>query len=89
MKKDRNCGMNMPYYPNMPMMTPNYMNMMPNMGVMNVPNMNMDNMNLGMNDSMEIASLNNKISNLERRVSNLESMIGNNSNYNSTGYQMM
>ena len=74
MKKDRNCNMTYPVYPNyMPNMMP--MNNMP----MNVP---MNNMPINDIDN-QINMINNKISNLERRISNLE-----NNNYNS-GYQMM
>lgn len=80
MKKDRNCGMNMPIYPNYPMMMPG------------IPQMNgvpyMDSYYPQENDSL--SSLKNQISSLERRISNLESLIGsNNTTYNTTNYQML
>ncbi len=85
MKKDRNCGMNYPVYPNYGPMMPNNMpnmmggNMSPNMPVIPV----------GENIEQQINNINNRISNIERKISNLENAALNNSNYNSTGYQMM
>lgn len=80
MKKDRNCGMNMPIYPNYPMMPGNFqMGGIPYMESYNYPQEN---------DS--ISSLKNQISSLERRISNLESLVGsNNTTYNTTNYQML
>lgn len=81
MKKDRNCGMNMPIYPNYPMP------MMPGISQMGgVPYM--ESYYPQENDS--ISSLKNQISSLERRISNLESLVGsNNTTYNTTNYQML
>lgn len=65
MKKDRNCNMPYPVYPNY---MPNYNPMMP---------INMGNYN---DYDQQINMINNKLSNLERRISNLESMNSNNYN---------
>lgn len=87
MKKDRNCGMNMPY--------PNYMpNMMPGIPSMNYgyPIGDISYNNSFQNNSIEqqLSNLSNQVSSLERRVSSLESLIGNNSNtYNTSNYQML
>ena len=88
MKKDRNCGMNMPIYPTYPM--PNMMHGIPQMNGM-MPYMDINNMN-GINYSQNdsISSLKNQISSLERRISNLENLVGsNNTTYNTTNYQML
>ncbi len=86
MKKDRNCNMNMPVYPNY----------MPNMMPVGNPNMfyNPMDMNYGTSQGasydQQISNLNNKISSLERRISNLEGLVGNNNTtYNTTNYQML
>lgn len=81
MKKDRNCNMPYPMYPNyMPIQ------MMPNQMVTNqmMPNQMTNNM---MNYDDQINMINNKISNLEKRINNLESL--NSTGYNNSGYQMM
>jgi len=92
MKKDRNCGMNMPIYPGfMP-------NMMPGVPSMMYSPIDMNGMNYSNGSSsfqsgsieQQLASLSNQVSSLERRVNNLESLIGNNTTtYNTTNYQML
>lgn len=83
MKKDRNCGMNMPMYP-YPM--PNMLPGIPQMGGY-VDNYSYPQNNYSQND---LSNLKNQISSLERRVSNLESLVGgNNTTYNTTNYQML
>lgn len=84
MKKDRNCGMNMPIYPNYPMP------MIPGISQMGgVPYME-NNYGFSYPDSDSISSLKNQISSLERRISNLEGLVGsNNTTYNTTNYQML
>jgi archaellum component FlaC len=87
MKKDRNCGMNMPYPAYMP-------NMMPG-----IPAMNMYANDMGfVNNSssyqngydQQFSNLSNRINSLERRINSLESLVGNNSNtYNTSNYQML
>ncbi len=77
MKKDRNCGMNMPIYP-YPM--PNMLPGIPG-GYMDYPQNN-----YSQND---LSNLKNQISSLERRISNLESLVGGNSSYNTNNYQML
>lgn len=89
MKKDRNCGMNMPIYPAYPMP-----NMMPGISQMGMPYMDMNNMGNNYSNSYSnndsLSSLKNQISSLERRVSNLENLVGsNNTTYNTTNYQML
>lgn len=89
MKKDRNC-----MYPTYPIP---YMPMnqgMPNMipGMMPViPGANQPGMMPGMpSQSTDMTSITNQINALEKRVSNLESLVGgNNTNYNTSTYQMM
>jgi hypothetical protein len=84
MKKDRNCGMNMPMYP-YPM--PNMMPGIPQMGGMPYMDNNYTQNNYAQND---LSSLKNQISSLERRISNLENLVGsNNTTYNTTNYQML
>ena len=93
MKKDRNCGMSMPIYPNyMPNMMPGVpsMNMgyPMNMGEANYYNSSFNNYNGSI--EQQLSSLNTKVSSLERRISNLESLVGNNNTtYNTTNYQML
>ena len=65
MKKDRNCGMPLPMYPNY----------MPNYNQMIQPFPTLGN---GIED--QINMINNKIANLERRISNLESSNSNYNN---------
>ena len=67
MKKDRNCGMPYPMYPNF---MPNYNQMIQPLPMM------------GNNIEDQINMINNKISDLERRISNLESNYPNSNNYN-------
>lgn len=73
MKKDRDCGMQMPYMvpftPYMPMggYNPNYNNY---------------------NYSNDYNTITNQINSLEKRVANLENII-NNTKYNNSTYQMM
>ena len=84
MKKDRNCGMNMPMYP-YPM--PNMMPGIPQMGGIPYMDNNYAQNNYAQND---LSSLKNQISSLERRISNLENLVGsNNTTYNTTNYQML
>ncbi len=65
MKKDRNCNIPYPIYPN-------YVpNMMP---INNIPNVPMD-------FEQQINMINNKLNNLERRISNLESNNNYNNGY--------
>ena len=89
MKKDRNCGMNMPY----PTYIPNMMPGIPSMNMMYDPNMNYSNFNgVSYNGStdQQLANLSNQVDSLERRIVNLESLVGNNSStYNTTNYQML
>lgn len=87
MKKDRDCNMPYPVYPNY-----QGMNMVPNMGVpygmpmMNYqPNYISSSMN---NVDQQINNLEQQVNNLERRVSALENMYNNNK-YTSSNYQMM
>ena len=84
MKKDRNCGMNMPVYP-----MPNMMPGIPQMGGMPYMSGYMDypQNNYSQND---LSNLKSQISSLERRISNLESLVGgNNTTYNTNNYQML
>lgn len=89
MKKDRNCGMGMPVYPNY---MPNMMSGIPPMNMMYNPNdmVNMNSNSYQGSIEQQLSSLNNQVSSLERRVNNLENLIGNNSTtYNTTNYQML
>ena len=61
MKKDRNCNIPYPVYPNF---MPNYGPMMPNMPIDN-------------SIDQQINMINNKLNNLERRITNLENMNSN------------
>ena len=95
MKKDRNCGMNIPIYPNYkPNMMPGIppMNMMYNPNDIGDMNMNYSNSSNSYPGSIEqqLSSLSSQVSSLERRVNNLENLIGNNNTtYNTTNYQML
>ena len=83
MKKDRNCGMNIPMYPYpMPSMMPG----VPPMGMSYIDNTYNYPQNNSQND---LSSLKSQISSLERRISNLESLVGGNSTYNTSNYQML
>ncbi len=82
MKKDRNCGGNMPIY-NMGQFP-----VMPLMPIPNTPyqNMNYQNMNYQTDNQSDIMT---RISNLEKRVNTLEGIINSNNSYNTSNYQMM
>ena len=90
-KKERDCGMAYPIYPNMVpnfggMVTPGQMIPMPNMGMTNVPLTSVQ----STINSNDLSALSNQISNLEQRVTKLENIINSsNYNYNSSNYQMM
>ena len=90
-KKDRDCGMAYPIYPNMVpnfggVLMPGQMVPMPNMGMTNVPLTSVQ----STINSNDLSSLSNQISNLEQRVTKLENIINSsNYNYNSSNYQMM
>lgn len=93
MKKERDCGMAYPVYPQMVpnfggMMMPGQMIPMPNnMGMTNVP---LTSVQSAIN-SNDLSAISNQISNLENRVTRLENIVnkGNYNNYNSSNYQMM
>lgn len=90
-KKDRDCGMAYPIYPNMVpnfggVLMPGQMVPMPNMGMTNVP---LTSVQSTINNN-DLSALSNQISNLEQRVTKLENIINSsNYNYNSSNYQMM
>ena len=90
-KKDRDCGMAYPIYPNMVpnfggVLMPGQMVPMPNMGMTNVPLTSVQ----STINSNDLSDLSNQISNLEQRVTKLENIINSsNYNYNSSNYQMM
>ena len=92
-KKDRDCGMAYPIYPNMVpnfggVLMPGQMIPMPNnMGMTNVP---LASVQSAIN-SNDLSAISNQISNLENRVTRLENIVnkGNYNNYNSSNYQMM
>ena len=91
-KKDRDCGgMAYPVYPQM---VPNFGGMVMPGQMIPMPNMNMGMSNVPLTsvqstiNSNDLTALSNQISNLEQRVSRLENAL-NNSNYNSSNYQMM
>ena len=93
MKKERDCGMAYPVYPQMVpnfggMMMPGQMIPMPNnMGMTNVPLTSVQ----STINSNDLSAISNQISNLENRVTRLENIVnkGNYNNYNSSNYQMM
>ena len=91
MKKDRDCGMAYPIYPNMVpnfggVLMPGQMVPMPNMGMTNVPLTSVQ----STINSNDLSALSNEISNLEQRVTRLENTINKSyNNYNSSNYQMM
>ncbi len=80
MKKDRDCNMAYPIYPQM----------VPNYGGVVMPGqmIPMPGNNYMAND---LSSINNQINNLEQRITRLENIINKNnySTYNSSNYQMM
>lgn len=95
MKKDRDCGMGYPVYPQM---VPNFGGMVMPGQMIPMPN----NMNMGMTNvpltsvqstinSNDLNNLTNQVNNLEQRVTRLENMVNKNNynNYNSSNYQMM
>ncbi len=80
MKKDRDCNMAYPVYPQM---VPNYGNVVMPGQIIPMPGNNyMTN---------DLSSINNQINNLEQRITRLENIINKNnySTYNSSNYQMM
>lgn len=93
MKKDRNCGCGGNMYPTyqQPMMPMQPMIQQPMYGGMPMNQQMMPQM--GMNSSLEqqVSNLNSQVTSLERRVRALESLVGssNNSQYNTSNYQMM
>lgn len=92
-KKDRDCGMGYPVYPQMVpnyggMVMPGQMIPMPNsMGMTNVPLTSVQ----STINSNDLSALTNQVNNLEQRVTRLENTVNKNSynNYNSSNYQMM
>ena len=83
MRKDRDCGMTYPMYPQ-------GMNMLP--GIPPMPNMMGNQMMFDNNIESRLNNIESQISLLENRISNLEANKNNvsyNTEYNSSNYQMM
>ena len=95
MKKERDCGMAYPVYPQMVpnfggMMMPGQMIPMPNSMNMGMGNAPLTSVQSTINSS-DLSTLSNQVSNLEQRVTRLENTINKNNygNYNTSNYQMM
>ena len=89
MKKDRDCGGNMPYpvYPMYPGMIPQGMpiNQFPMIQGQQYMTQGQSSGSI----EQQISNLNNQINSLERRITSLENLIGNTNKYNNTNYQVM